>query len=295
MSLPVSSIRDIVVHRTGLRSFTTPRGIRVMELDLTANPMHTPEWIQAARTRYSSEREWRREMMRDWTTPSGDPYFPEFVEIGVIRFIRPVTRLIKGPVYRSYDFGKRCPACTWFQYSQKGAKPSGGHCPPPWFPLGTHFIDITGKEALQGQSNAILPELATVQGIFSEMGMNLIIQNPRVMARYQVMRRFLRVYDDGLPGLLIDPQCEEAIDMFSGKLCYPDATPANPVPTKPKNDGHLINLSDAFTYGVVMVAPADAPKEAGPQRLVGYRGGRTPVYAEADSDSVGWHETRPKL
>jgi hypothetical protein len=341
MTLPTSAIRDIIQHRTGLRSFTTPRGIRVMELDLTANPMHTPEWIQAARTRYSSEREWRREMMRDWTTPSGAPYFPEFAEIGPIRFIRPVTKLIKGPVYRSYDFGKRCPACTWFQYSQKGdrlwlyreflpqdlqthefrdavrylsgqlradqvpprgmewirmygAKPSGGHCPPPWFPLGTHFIDITGKEALQGQSNAILPELATVQGIFSEMGMNLIIQNPRVMARYQVMRRFLRVYDDGLPGLLIDPQCEEAIDMFSGKLCYPDATPANPVPTKPKNDGHLINLSDAFTYGVVMVAPADAPKPNAPERLVGYRHGREPVY-QADSEEVGWAECRPRL
>jgi len=339
-----AAIRDITDHRAGLHAFTTPRGVRVVELDLNANPEHTPEWEQKARQAYSSEREWRREMKRDWTTPSGDPYFPEFTELGINRFVGPhtiVRRLIKGAVYRSYDFGKRCPACTWFQYSPKAdriwlyreflpqdlqthefrdavrylsnqlpahqtpdramewirmytAKPSGIHCPPPWFPLGTQFVDITGKEALSGQSNAIIPELSTVQGVFAEVGMNLIIQNPRVLFRYQVVRRLLKIYPDGLPGLLIDPQCEEAIDMFSGKLCYPDATPVTPVPTKPKNDGHLINLSDAFGYGVVMVVPADPPKPAAPKRMMGYRDGRTPVY-QTDDEEIGWNEVRPRL
>jgi hypothetical protein len=342
-----ASITDLTDYLPGLRAFTTPRGIRVIELDWWADPAHDSAWAAAQRKLYSSEREWRREMGRDWSTPSGDPFYPEFVDLGPSRFIFPMQRLIqvrdgegekRSVVYRSYDFGRRTPACTWFQYSPKSdrvwwirefmprelqanafrdavrylsnefdydkltdpakrwvdtyaAKPSGSHCPPPWFPKGTEFIDVSGKEANQGGAQAVLPELANTRNIFAEVGMHLVIVNPRVKARCDVVRRLLRIYPDGHPGLFIDPQCEEGIEMFSGKLHYPKSTPTNPVPTKPAKNV-FVNMNDALGYGIVAVVPAEAPAPPKEPVLLGYRkDGRTPIYS-TDQEEVGWNETR---
>lgn len=338
-------IRDVVDYIPGLKAWTTPRGIRVIALDWWADLAHTPEWAANQRRAYAAEREWRREMERDWSTPSGDPFFPEFVEIGQFRFVHPMQKLIadrrgKSVVYRSYDFGRRIPACTWFQYSEKSdrvwlirefmprdiqahafrdsvrylsgqllfqdlpdqakrwvdnyaAKPSGCHCPPPWFPAGVEFVDISGNEANQGSAQAVMPELSVTREIFAQVDIQLIIVNPRVKARYDVVRRLLKIYGDGYPGLLIDPQCEEALEMFSGGLHYPKSPSADhPIMDKPAKNA-FVNLSDALGYGIVAVVPTDPPKAPGAPRLIGYqRDGRTPVYVAPDQEEIGWSETR---
>jgi len=343
MSIPLDRFRgtNISRYRDGLMAFTNPQGARVLVLRLGADPDDTPEWINEQRRSYDA-RKWRREMEGDWSTPSGDPYFPGFSEIGKDKFVHVATRLIGGPVFRSFDFGRRRPACTWFQYSAKSdrawllrefmpheiqthefrdavrflsgeieydaipdrakrwadayaAKPSGAHCAPPWFPLGTKFIDLAGKEALQGQANAVRPEEAITRDIFLAGGIPLIIVNPQVLGRNQIIDRMLMVRDDGWPGLFLDPQAEECIEGFDGGFSYPVRSKANPVPNKPKDDGHYINLLDAIGYGFSGVIPADKPKAAPEPVLLGYRG-HDPVYSKAETDEVvPWYENRRVL
>jgi hypothetical protein len=333
--------RNLKVYRPGLFAFTSPKGIRVVVLRLNADPeLHTPEWERQERTKYLSK-DWRREMEGDWTTPAGEPYFPIFQELGRDRYIHTATEILKGPVIRSYDFGRRYPACTWFQYSPQSdrvwlyrefmpqdlqthefrdcvrhlsgqlgydtlssrsrrwidayaAKPSASHCPPPWFPTGTHFIDIGGKELLQGGASAVDPELATARAIFAEKDMYLAWVNPRVEGRNRIVDRMLMLRPDGHPGTFIDPQCEEMIEGFEGRFSYPRATQGTPFPDHPNDDGHYINLLDAWGYGVAAVCPVETPKDTQRLKLVGYRDGREPVYIN-EEDEVGWNETRPRL
>jgi hypothetical protein len=329
---------DYTVYREGLEAYTTPRGIRAIRLHWTADDEHTDTWANEARKFYPTQRDWRREMELDWTSPSGDPFFPEFVEIGRDRFIHTVTKLVKGPVYRSFDFGRRRPACTWFQYSRRSdrlwiyrefmphdlnthnfrdavrylsgeaqaseisaqamqwvdsyaARPSGAHCPPPWFPLGTKFTNIAGPECLIPQANAKESEDAVARDIFMAGGINLLVINIKVEGRHRILRRLLRVYDDGYPGVWIDPQCEEVISGFDGAWSYARHHGEKIVEEKMRDDGHFINLGDALGYGVAAVVPADKEKERPARKLLGYGGrtGREEVYADPDGgEFVGW-------
>jgi hypothetical protein len=285
-------------------------------------------------------------MERDWSSPAGDPYFSEFVEIGADRYVHVAHKIITSspgkpptPVYRSYDLGERRPACTWFQYSPVSdrlwfyrefmphdlgthhfrdavrylsgqldlasldpaarrwvdayaSKPNGSHCPPPWFPLGTHFVDISGKEALQGQANVILPEERTAIDIFAAAGMHIIWVNPRVEARGRLMRRFLKIRSDGFPGLFLDPQMGETIEGFNGGWSYANPTKDQIVSDRVRDDGHLINLFDAAGYGVSAVCPLDPPVVRQAPRVVGYRDGRTPILSNPDDDSMDLYENR---
>lgn len=341
---------DVRNYMTGLQAYTTPRGFRVISLDYFADEDHTEEWANKERKLYTA-RDWRREYERDWSTPSGEPYYPEFVEIGRSRFIKRVDRLIKGPVFRSYDFGGRRPACTWFQYSPKADrlwlyrefmphnlqahqfrdavrylsgelayeqlpecsgnqegcarswvdvyanKLSGAHCAPPWFPPGTRFVDISGKEALQGSAAAPTHEEGVTLNIFREGGIYLNMWNGLVAGRHQMLRRLLRIYPDGEPGLWIDPQAEEVIELMDGGLAYPKSSEAVPIPVKPRDDGHYINLADAFTYGVAAVIPEDRPKAPKIPKLVGYDedSRETDIRAQPDAeDQIAFYETRSR-
>lgn len=336
---------DQIHYRDGLDAFTSPKGIRVLVLRLGADPADTPEWIAEARKPYT-QKDWRREMEGDWSTPAGDPYFPIFSQVGRDRYVHLATKLIRGPVFRAYDFGRRRPAAIWFQYDAKqdrawllrefmppdllthqfrdavrylsgqlpyealhesaqrrvdeyAGKRTGEHCPPPWFPPGAvQFIDIGGKEANQTQSNVIMQEDAVVADIFAAVGMPLTIVSPSVLGRNRVVDRMLQVREDGWPGLFLDPQMEETIAGFEGAFSYPAPSKANPVPTKPRDDGHFINILDAVGYGIVAVCPAEmAPKDTGGlekvQRVIDGRV-QDPVFRKRvrDAEEVGWAETR---
>lgn len=340
--LPLTE-RALKIHCPGLYGFTSPMGNRVLVLRLEADERNTPEVINLKRRGYI-QKDWRREMEGDWSSPAGKPYFPIFSEIGRERYVHMAIELIGADrggmpiVFRSYDFGRRHPACTWFQYSKKSdriwlmrefmpedlvthefrdcvrylsnqvplerlndrsqawihrytARVSGAHCPPPWFPPNTRFVDIGGKELVQGGASAVDPELATARAIFAEGDIHLLWVNPKVEGRNRVVDRMLMIRSDGWPGTFMDPQCEEMITGFEGAFSYPAESAANPIPTKPKDDGYFINLLDAYGYGVAAVIPSDTPKPDAPPRLVGYINGREPVYSN-DTEEVGWYETR---
>ena len=334
---------EVQQYMEGMRAYTTEKGIRVIELDYICDPDHTPEWV-AEQRKFSTARQWRREMERDWTTPAGEPYFAGFGEIGKEAFIRQMTNLLSGPVFVGFDFGRRYPAMGCFQYSVKSdrlwlvreflphdlfshefrdacrfllgmlpwekvpergqqrineacAKPSGLHCPPwprpdgtwGWFPPGTQYVFVGGKEAMQSQSNVTKAEDAVVADIFATGGMPLILVNPDVFGRNQLFGRFVSMREDGYPGVLIDPQCELTLLGFEGRWSFPKPTPSNPHPTDPHDDGWLINLLDAWGYGVSAVCPLDPPKPARPRQVVAIDG-RTPIYTPPE-DEVGWAGT----
>ena len=341
VSLAAGRATEIETPVRGMLAYTSPRGDRVIVLKNFVDPAHDASWEKEERRKYNS-RDWRREQENDWSTPSGAPYIPEFGDIGKDKFIRLVERLIPGPVFRSYDFGRRRPACTWFQYhpgedrmwgyrefmphdlqthefrdavryfsgeieyaelpprAQRwvdiyAAKPSCAHCPPPWFPPGTRFVDLTGKEALQGTAHTPTKEEGSAMAIFAEKGIYLNWWSGFVEARYKVLQRLLRLYKDGYPGLLLDPQMEEVAEAMDGALAYPAMSAATPIPTKPADDGHFINLMDALTYGAVMVIPVDAPqpgKKREPRVLQGAGGRQEILTMEPDIGGFGFYENR---
>ena len=334
----VNRLREESEPVEGLRLYTTPSGVRVAEVHWWARPDHDKAWMLAERKLYV-EKDWKREQELDWSSPAGDVFLPEFNELGGRdKFVHLAKETIQGPIFRSYDFGHRRPAATWFQYhpgtdrvwayrefmphdlqthefrdavrflsgeldfhtvpdrakrwvDAYAAKPSGQHCPPPWFPLGSHFIDVGGKEALQGQANAVQKEQAVARDIFLAGGIALLIVNPRVEGRYQILRRLLRIYEDGYPGLIIDSQMQELIEGFEGGLAYPQPSERVPIPTKPKNDEHYINLFDAFGYGISAVVPLEKEKGPEPYRLVGIKG-REELYSPPAEEVVLWRENR---
>ena len=331
---------DIVDYLPGLRAYTTQKGVRVIEIDYWANPRHDWKWAAEMRPTFLSNKDWRREMERDWTSPAGEPYFPDFTLIGREKYVHVQRTFVEQwPVFRAFDFGRRRPACVWFQYSptqdrvilyrefmphdigthdfrdavkflsgqlaldalkpnalrwveEYAARPTGGHCRPPWFLPNTHFMDIGGKEALQGQSNASDEGDVVARDIFAAGGINLIIVTPRVVGRNRIIDRLLQMKEDGWPGILIDPQCEECIAGFEGAWCYPMPTKAVPIPVKPRKDGHFENLLDALGYGVAGVVPEDTRKEAEQETVVDWSTGRPRPHQVEKSEGPNWHEVR---
>lgn len=103
----------------GLRARTTARGLRVIELDYFADPARGEEWLGQARRRSTSLAEYQRNVLRNWNISGGVGVYAEFTEIGRERYVYEPHALLKLPVYRGWDLGRRHPACVWLQYAPK--------------------------------------------------------------------------------------------------------------------------------------------------------------------------------
>lgn len=101
---------------------TAPSGFTVVEIDYWADPeKRDPAWADRIRRLMPSEKQWRREFLRDWDSGEGDSFYPEFQTWGGRRmFVRKAPGILYNqPINRGWDFGFRRPACVWFQYSFK--------------------------------------------------------------------------------------------------------------------------------------------------------------------------------
>lgn len=101
----------------GLNIRRTKRGVIVIEMDWWADPGRDRDWELAMR-RLLGDQTFEREYCRNWSIPSGLPFYPEFKQ-RVEQRILTLPGLIPGPIYRGWDFGYRRPACVWFQYSPR--------------------------------------------------------------------------------------------------------------------------------------------------------------------------------
>lgn len=93
------------------------RRATVCELDYWADPARDTAWLDAARAAYPSTTAFRRELLRDWTSAAGMPFYPEFVE-NPSKYLRHFRQaLLDLPVLVGWDFGYRRPAVVFGQYS----------------------------------------------------------------------------------------------------------------------------------------------------------------------------------
>ena len=287
----------------------TERGWRIVTLDYWAVPeRRKPSW-RATQERLMGKRKFAREYLRDWDSADGDVYYPEFNDLGIEHFVKPLTELPTGcTLWRGFDFGGRRPACVWGVYSFKqdrlwilrefitqrtggfdilgthgfrdlvlylsGELPidalddrarywadwygANNYPETPWFSPGLQWQNFSGPECMTMQANAAKdPRDATAAAVFAAGGIELVYQAGRVKARHEIFRRFLRLRDDGLPGVLFDPACKEIIRAMSGAFTFAKETAGNPVPDRPRKDGHYDNLIDAMTYAVCALVPSD--------------------------------------
>jgi hypothetical protein len=97
------------------------KGYAIVELDYWAHPEKREKgWIEAEEKRYPNIRQFRREILRDWTTAPGQAFYPEFQE-NTERYIYSLGGLLDGqPVFRGFDFGFHRPACVWAQVTKGG-------------------------------------------------------------------------------------------------------------------------------------------------------------------------------
>ena len=96
----------------------TSKGYVVLRLEHTADPdKRDPSWLEGARRAMPDDNTFRREFLLDWTSSSGEAYYPEYVKVKHL-IEKDSTGLMPGaPIYRSWDFGQRKPACIWAQFS----------------------------------------------------------------------------------------------------------------------------------------------------------------------------------
>jgi len=135
-----------------------------------------------------------------------------------------------------------------------------GMVPPPWFPKGVGWVDLSGPEVNAVQSIAARdPREATLRGVWSNAGIEITVQAGPVKARADVLRRLLYLRPDGWPGIVISEQCPEVLAMLDGGLVYRRPTAVNPKPEDPRKDGRFDNIHDALTYALVGIVPADSP------------------------------------
>ena len=95
-----------------------------MEIHFTADPdKRTPEWKARALNSMPDLQSFNREFMIDWTSTSGQPFYPlmyrKFVEERTY-YIRPQEITPNALVYRGFDFGFHRPACVFAHQASDG-------------------------------------------------------------------------------------------------------------------------------------------------------------------------------
>lgn len=99
----------------------TSKDYTVIDLDLEADPAkRDPAWVERIMKGYTSLAKFKREMRRDWSSGSGDAYFPEFAVYGGRDFyVRSLPGILRNrPVLRGWDLGVKKPAVGWLQVDE---------------------------------------------------------------------------------------------------------------------------------------------------------------------------------
>jgi hypothetical protein len=129
--------------------------------------------------------------------------------------------------------------------------------PAPWFDwegkMHPQFVDLCGPEVNKVNSHHTKDEENTDSEILEGRGITVSVTSAQWQARENVMRKLLRVKEDGHPGILFDPACKILIEAMSGALCYALPSISNPLPDAPAKNGTHDNLHDALSYGLVQV------------------------------------------
>ena len=122
-----------------------------------------------------------------------------------------------------------------------------------WTGMPPVFMDFGGPEATFRDSRHKDTEANTDAEVLEGRGITLVVSSAQWNARGNVMRKALRMREDGYPGIIFDPSCKELIEAFNGALCFANPSPAHPDPDAPAKNGIHDHLHDALSYGLVQV------------------------------------------
>lgn len=135
---------------------------------------------------------------------------------------------------------------------------------PPWFEMGTRFLDYAGDEALKRSATVEGENAArTDMAVYQSYGIQLIAYQDSIASRETKMRKMLIQRQDGYPGLFIDPACHNLAAGFGGGVSYPEPTKATPEPTQPRRDGWYEHVHDCANYIVINTVPETLDIEGG--------------------------------
>ena len=116
---------DALYSTSGFRVQRTKQGFAVVSVDYWADEdKRDPAWIAAREQEMTNRADFRREYLRDWTSPAGDSYYPEFwLYGGLDTYVVACPGVIPGvPILRCWDFGIYRPACVWMQRDPRNGR-----------------------------------------------------------------------------------------------------------------------------------------------------------------------------
>lgn len=130
----------------------------------------------------------------------------------------------------------------------------------PFFPPGTHFINLSGPEAYKISATVESNKRERTDAeVFESGGIPLEAAYQSIEAGETLIRKVLHIADDGLPGLLCSPAAVNSINALGGGIVYAKATTANPRPEKSHKDGLFEHVHDAIRYAITHMDVPDAP------------------------------------
>ena len=212
----------------GLKQWTTPDGIVVLQVHYSADPdKAAPEWKEREMKGLSPQ-QWEREYEINFNAPEGKAFFPEF---DMTRHVASgeMEPFVGKPVIRGWDFGLS-PATLFAQWG-----PTGQLCIfheiQSWdcgirahgavvkadslslFP-GGRFVDYADPAGMQ---RAQTDEKTCFQLLRLEYGFVLFPGPVSAVARSEGIRKLLTTTTpNGTPMMLVDPRCAWLIAALAG-------------------------------------------------------------------------------
>lgn len=130
----------------------------------------------------------------------------------------------------------------------------------PWFTGSYKWLDFAGNEGLIGPRGlAKSGEAKTAAEILHDRDVILYSRQLLHSKRTEVINGLSRLREDGHPGILIDPSCQQLWTGLTTGLVFAKATPQNPDPSEVAPHAIFSHLYDALGYAVCnMVEIQDA-------------------------------------
>ena len=196
------------------------------------------------------------------STLAGKPVYTDFRETLHVAPLRYNEYL---PMFRSWDFGFRRPACVWFQLDSKGdlnvLDEELGHDEE----LGAFARRVLMRSQLMFSGVPEWQDFCDPAGAQqSDKGMTSVqmLIEAGVRPRYRVskiedglavVRKMLSQLQHGRPAMQVDPRCKVLIEGMAGGYHYPPEREGKASAEVPWKDGYYDHLQDALRYGVINI------------------------------------------
>jgi len=273
------SARKTIKLPDGTEVSTTWRMIRSSTYD---NPFLRSEYVAGLLTNHTPQEAKRIIEGYYGFVSEGDPVYPGF------DFFRHVADppLRRMALYRVWDFGFHCPACSWSQifrcnkggihmivhqeilgseieteafYDTKILPMTNSLFPPTEY---SHGLIVDGGDTAGAQVNEKGPGPIIRLSQPPPVGRNLTFRHqkfPDVDPGCDLIRRLLRTKCKcGYHLLIIHRRCQVTIEAMSGGYHFPKEKPGREKGRKPVKDGYYDNIMDTIRYcGELFYRPAE--------------------------------------